>query len=569
MNLLIKNLYKIREANLSFPTGATLITGRNSAGKTSVSNILKAVLSQDPNPSGLPATQYQRYIRKGASEGSAELKFGEDDYVVWDPLGKGNITSGVVPHSSPYCVGGVDFCKSEMKKELRAAKWEKLLIPNDDPKALLKSHWVNSSKELNVIVDTILASGWKEAKNIYESLRKDHKSRWATITGEPRYGAAKAGKWVPERWSPDLAGESEESLQAELVNARDTLQSLQAVRAVSLSEIEKAAHLRDRMIPAFKSELEGIHNKFRTINSELESVKVKWRESGKKLDEMILWVENASIKLNNITQYQCPNCETGFNIEYGEVIVPDELPEDKRSELQEKFETNKAIMDKFEKKRETLQLSMSELTSKRNELERDITYKRIELESMEKQVHLADSEQVDAADEQEISHAEKNVREAEIRLNSFRTYYLALEQHESVVRMDSVCDLLGPNGVRSKVMMENIGRLRKVLEKINDITRWLPIEIDDDYQITSGGWPIQLCADNEKLKTQWAFQIACAAITKSSVVVLDKADALRDESWDGMILLIERLCDINKSLRIIVCATSSDIKNWNRIELQD
>ena len=569
MNLLIKNLYKIREANLSFPTGATLITGRNSAGKTSVSNILKAVLSQDPNPSGLPATQYQRYIRKGASEGSAELKFGEDDYVVWEPLAKGHITSDSMPHSSPYCVGGVDFCKSEMKKELRAAKWEKLLIPNDDPKALLKSHWVNSSKELNVIVDTILASGWKEAKNIYESLRKDHKSRWATITGEPRYGAAKAGKWVPERWSPDLAGESEESLQAELVNARDTLQSLQAVRAVSLSEIEKAAYMRDKLIPVAKNALKATQAKFDALTGEWETRKSKLVESGKRLDEMIQWVKNASAKLDNTTQYQCPSCQVGFNIEYGEVIVPDELPEEKRARLQETMTKNKEIMGKFENKREELVTSIKELTDDRSKLEREIMEQRIQLESMEKQVHLADSEQVDAADEQEISHAEKNVREAEIRLNSFRTYYLALEQHESVVRMDSVCDLLGPNGVRSKVMMENIGRLRKVLEKINDITRWLPIEIDDDYQITSGGWPIQLCADNEKLKTQWAFQIACAAITKSSVVVLDKADALRDESWDGMILLIERLCDINKSLRIIVCATSSDIKNWNRIELQD
>ena len=157
-----------------------------------------------------------------------------------------------------------------------------------------------------------------------------------------------------------------------------------------------------------------------------------------------------------------------------------------------------------------------------------------------------------------------------MNLDVFKQLSEAKMNHDNVVEMDKICTLLGPNGARAKVMEKAMDKVRKILALIQSITGWEQIGLLSDYGITANGRPIKLTADNEKLKAQWSMQIASAILTQSQWVVLDKADTLRDESWAGLVLLMDRIATRYENLKIVVCGTSvggQAGEGWNVIEV--
>ena len=129
--LSISNLFCYAEATIDFEPGPTLITGKNSSGKTSLAYIIGALVSHSQNPAGLSAASAKAYVRDGSIEGSALL-----DGVEWAPPGGLTIPIGAKPSAPPHAVGLVDFFKGRTKND-RAKVWEGMFLP-EDPESILR-----------------------------------------------------------------------------------------------------------------------------------------------------------------------------------------------------------------------------------------------------------------------------------------------------------------------------------------------------------------------------------------------------------------------------------------------
>ena len=561
MKLEIKNLYGFDDAEVNLPPGPVMITGKNSAGKTSIAKIMAALLSHDDNPSHIAATQKKSYIKDGNADGYAVL-----DEVKWQPGSAGiSAPANVKPAASKHAVGLVPFTGYQRSQAQRAALWEDLVLP-DNPRELLESRWTLPSKQLEAVLDAIEKSDWQTAAKMYEDQRRDQKRRWQEITGET-YGAKKAASWTPNNWTPELDGASEEELMAELVNAKDNLTMITSVQAVSASQIEDARHIRDAILPVHEKELEGLQKKASEMEAKRNEMDVKLTTGRKKIREVDEWMENAKKQIEAIPPYHCPKCNTGLDFKANRVVEWQKPSDERIKDLVAKTEEYKPKLLTLKDEIAGLSSDLDLLKQRYSSVYSELNEKKGEITGLRKQAKHADAQVAEAADETQRTAAETLVRTRGQLLDAFKAKEQAQQIHDNVVLLDEVCSLLGPNGARATHLEQNLDSMRLVLDKVVKVTGWLPIRIETDYSVTSNGRPIQLCAKNEQLKAQWALQFASAYYARDKWLILDEADTLRDESWEGLISLVNSVCSKNPELRVLVCATSAHVGDWTEVNL--
>jgi len=564
MKLTVNNVFGFADADIELPQGAILITGKNSMGKTSLANIVGALVAHDDNPCRVSVTSKASYVRDGAQDGYAEL-----NRVKWIPKSGMSIPNGSEPLATRHSAGLVDFIHEAKTRNTREKIWEELFVP-DNPRELLEPVWTLPKAQLDAVVSTIERSGnWNEASKYYEDQRREYKRKWCEITGEQRYGDKKAPKWMPPNWSPDLEGASLEDLQREVVEARESVNAMTAIEAVSVSQIEEAQRIRDVEIPKTEARLNDATQRVSAYEGDLRNLNAEYAAKSKKVRDAESWASEARRILDARAPYTCPHCQGGLSLTDGS-LAPWFAPSG------EELEKKRALYDETIEKIKRAKDNLKSVDNDRRDLESQVNNARAEaseyrgvIRALSAKAAYADREEAVEVDSSARANAESRVREAQIRLDSFERRQLAMQHHDNVVKMDEICDLVGANGARAAHISDCLDRIRGVLNRISSITGWLPIDINHEYQITSSGRPVQMAAKNEQLKCQWAMQIACAYYCKDAWIILDEADTLRDESWDGLVKLVDALTGKNPKLRVLVCATSTviDSDNWTQVQL--
>ena len=557
----ISNLYGIDDANFRIDPGPTLITGVNSSGKTSIAKVMSALLAMDANPSHLSATQSKHYLRDGATDGVAEMLG-----IRWIPKSGIVAPPTTIRPAHPHAVGLINFTGNASALKDRAKLWEGLFIPSS-PKKLLEPLWTLPKKQLDYVVAQIEENNdWDKAASIYEGQRRECKSRWGLITGRT-YGVKIASTWLPATWSPRLDGASKEDLMAELVNAKDSLRFITTTEAVSASQIEEALRIRNEIIPLAEKDLADAQAKHTALQKLKSEFSGKTSDLSTKIENAKSWTVSAKAKLDAVPPHTCPSCSTGLQFKAGTLIEWLPPSKENKTELKKKYDATKKKLSNAETAMKGFESDLVDLNKQIHDSFNTSSEKRGKLRLLEKQAELADFEETEAPDLTVRTAAETKVMECQDDLDAFVKKSQAQKEHDNVVTLDNVCKLLGPDGARGEHMQECMGKIRAVLKRICEVTGWLPLNVDTDYTISSGGRPVQLTAKNEQLKAQWALQFACAYWSKDNFVILDEADTLKDESWEGLEKLVNSVCQKNKNLRVIVCATSTKVKNWNVIEL--
>ena len=560
MELSIKNILGIKEATIDFKPGSTLITGKNSTGKTSIYTVLSALLAQNNNPFHVSAADQKWYVHDDAQEGHATM-----GGVKWQPKTGISAPKGQQALCTPYSVGLVDFCDPKSRKA-RQAIWEDLFLP-DNPAELLKPVWTQTEKQLQAVLDKIEETGdWNKALQMYEDQRRLFKSKWCETTGSQRYGVKVAANWTPPNWNPMLDGESSESLQAELVDARDHLQSMMAVQAVSAAQIEEAQSVRDVHLPNATKERTDLQDRIAIVDKDIAEFRSKEQRMMEKINKAEDWIRKTKKVLTAVPEHYCPHCNEGVEMLEGQLIPWVKPSGEKLDEMRSKYDEVKEKLEKGKKNLKQVKIDNSHLSERKSKLMGEVHEKNGQIAMLKKRAAFADSE-VASIDESAKTKAEDAVRRAHEKLDAFERRETAKAHHNNVVYMDEICELLGPNGARAVHIQECMSKIQKVLDRINSITGWLPIGLTNEYQVTSNDRPIQFCAKNERYKAQWALQVACAYYAKDNWILIDESDALRDESWEGLVRLGAGLTRKNNSLRVIVCATSSEIKGWHEVKL--
>ena len=577
--VIVQNVFRYESLEFEIEPGLTLITGKNAAGKTSLSRVLATLVSGENNPSRFSGTQFGYYVRKGAGDGLARLDMGEDGHIEWRPkTGEVSIPEGMAyPFACPEAVNLVDFTAAGHGPTARAKMWEGLFVPGS-PMELLAPAWEKAGRPvaaLETLVEEIEKSGWNGAENIYVKKRAGAKSEWQLTTGAGTWGGDKAAKWVPPKWDSELEDESLESLEAQLVNARDILDRCVVKVGVDQAAIDAASKLKSEQYDPALEELKkavaaveaarGVaipkETERNAIDDELEKRRVQH-------DRLQMTYARAKATLGSSAPFTCPHCDGGLKTGPGPKmeVVKWEAPdaetrakaEDTIKRADEWFAQYSTWTGTETAKRTALTLELSKLVDAEREAEAHERECRAKCEVLAPQIALAEAEPEEGrGSESERQHAENVVENCRERIRMWKQWTDAGKAHNNVVEYDFICKkILGPAGVRVKLLDEALGNVNKLLANICKTAGWPKTEITPAYDVMVDDWPLQASAESILLRTQWAMEIVFARYRKSDWLILDKGDHLRDESWDGLMELLVAFAKARPHMHIVLAGTS-------------
>ena len=587
MDLTVHKLLNHRHLEVHLRPGVNVVTGKNSAGKTNVATILAALSTQTGNPLLLSAAEKSKYVTRQETEGHATLRWDGKKKATWYPLQLGVSLSGpgkdkeVQPLSIAHAVGLVDFLEKRPAKE-RAKVFESL-FPPPSPASLLEGKLPDY--QLESVVQEIERNGWDSALAIYEHKRREAKDAWQKITGAGRYSDKKGANWVPGDWRMELAGASLDSLQADLQNAKDVVAQLVAQEAISLVNIAEARKVKYEEIPAKEAErVEAVKEEL-AISAVIEEQKL---EIIRIHDLIALTVDNIdklSAILNEGPDFTCPVCNTGL-VECQKDEVLKVWKETKPEELAEAHEQREALrktLKDAQNKRDIVQLELDAQYNKCKAASNVVMRIVGEKQSLHQRAGLADVQPAEGASQLELNKAEE-ARDAILKdVEAKDMMNKATRAHNNVVELDATCQLLSAQGARWQQGQGVVGVINKTLANMSTTAGWPAVVVDPEYSISINDWPLALTAENDRLKAQILLQLAFARVYKPCrMIVLDALDKLYDESWDGLVNLLNRysarMLKERTDIKIVLCGTNlherresfaNDEEPWQIVNISD
>ena len=585
--LKIRNALSHREFECVFSPGATLVTGRNSAGKTSLCRILAALTAQTTNPAHLPATATKAYVTRGEFESWAEL----------DGCGRWNIADGAMerganeekPRALPHTAGLIDFVSGKTALAARVKVFEDLFMPADAA-PLIRAAWGEprgDDRLMAQVIRSVGENGWDAAAGNFDELKRDAGRAWRGVTGEI-YSKRKAAGWRPPDWSSDLEGRSEEDLRLADADARDALNALQVEHAVSQDRIDRAETVRDRDLPEKRAEMSKAADEAAEMKTRFDRAKKAFEAACLDRERLIADLRDSVDERTRLKKLEsdlcaarhaplsCPHCGEPVSIEAGKPVKFD------RRAADAEIEKVTAEWTRIGVKEKKLEAAAKEGRSKAAELgdaardaktewetaRRERARLEAETAALEKQAEDA-GKTAGAGNEAERSALENAVSRSRRDISAFSACRRAAEAHENYVEYERIAKLLGPAGARKAAMDECVGKIRRCLESISGKAGWLPIGITPNYEITSGGHPVQLAAENERRKAQWAIQTAVAMMRpESEWLLIDAADLLRGDSWNGLVRVVDAVTAKLPNLHAVVFATETETpEGWREIKI--
>ena len=564
MKLYAKDILKFEELSVTLDSPVSLVVGPNSAGKSCFAAILAAVSAHNANPLNFSGAARGLYVRDGAAEGMAEM-----NGVQWRPGSGMEWPTDQEPTSSIEAAGLVDFVRRASIPSVRADTW-KNMFKSESSRELLEPVWMLGSRQLEKTIEIIDDRGWKNAEKIYIDQRRAAKQKWKNITGQD-FGQKKAMAWRPDGWQPELDGASESDLTDTLSEARANRDAATVTHAVSEAEIDTARKVRDEEIPALEAKIAE------ATRERAEAMKNK-REAEVKLEKGIDEKRNVEVRgekahkaLEAEPPLECPVCQSGLRMQRGVGL------QRWRALTAEETKRAKEVIKEGAWQLEGIETQImvakgnvndsSEIVRVTQMALRDV---EADLRSARSRARMADMEPQRETHPGVLQALQRQVETASRELEAWRANRSAQEQVESVTQLEEVISLLGPNGPRAAAIRKGITTINAVLQRVEAISGWKPLNLSRDYQLFSGGRPIQAVAKNEQLKAQWSLQIACAIIQGVQWVILDETDTLREKAWDGLVKVIDAISKGMPDLRFVLCATRGvpEPEGWARVELE-
>ena len=142
----------------------------------------------------------------------------------------------------PSAVGLIDFT-GKMKAKERAEVFQSALLP--DPETVLSAVHERLAEylpadDLAGAMEMLKERGWDATEAVYSERGKESKRAWNGVTGKT-WGIKVAADWRPDGWLADFDHLTPQIAEERVTNARDALNALHRVQAISESEQEAAA----------------------------------------------------------------------------------------------------------------------------------------------------------------------------------------------------------------------------------------------------------------------------------------------------------------------------------------
>ena len=550
--LSIRDVLGIRSADIPLPdVGEILeIVGPNASGKTSVALAAAALLTRNANPLGLPAAGSRRAYEREGADGEGQASFGDTTWYV----GSGRITSPPdTPPCRPEAVGLVDFTALRRGKEAAALFQPVLLPPVADvmERVRIELEPYLPPEDLSGTMQMLQEQGWDATLAIFTQRNRDAKRAWATIAGR-HYGSKIAADWRPDGWLADYDSMTPETAAADVAAAREALQALHRVQAVSEAEAERAAAAADEL-PGLRDELEAAKHFARSIEAQLADLALPT------LRQDVTRVEQA-IRLADQTSQgaSCPHCGSLVYVEGGQLLPEPSRGIPDHTALAIALQSAQTALHDAQEKAAALNLTMTEAAGRVHVLHARVQ----DTERLAAKIALPVADQ-DAATIA-LAHAEQDVADAQSAERMVSAEDAARRMHETVGRYTVIVDAIGPRGVRARMIADRLGILNRGLLLLSNRAGWPAVTISDQGYIAWGERPVALCSESERWRAQACIQLTVAAMTGSPLVVLDRADLLDAANREGLRQAVARA---TSKCGVLICSTGEPSTDapWDQI----
>ena len=233
MKIHVRNYRALTAADLELAPLA-LVATHNEGGKTSLAHAVASVLlGSAVVMEGAKASEAGALVHAGAAKAELSIEGPGGSATLNIPPGKPASRGERPPRASRYALGLDSVVWLDAKERARVLLEYLKTAPTKDD--LAKALSDPRPQYVDKLWEHIEQLGWDGAHERAQHTGAKLKGQWEGITSD-RYGSAKAGNWVPEGWSEDLASASLESLEGELNQAKEFLEAAIAGAAVSAEE---------------------------------------------------------------------------------------------------------------------------------------------------------------------------------------------------------------------------------------------------------------------------------------------------------------------------------------------
>ena len=508
------NFRGIRQAELAID-GLTLISGPNAAGKSSLLQAVAAAVSGRTIPlAGLRKADAGALVTTGAANGSVRIA-GDDGHaeIAW-PSAKAK-SEGTPPQATAFAAG-LDHLLDHKSRE-RSQILQRYLGAEPTREDLgaelsgFSAEFVDKVWQRIQDNDTAETSGWDVAHGEAKDKGARLKGQWEQVTGE-KYGERKAASWTPDIWDEDLAATSQESLEDTLAREREYLEGLISEQAVSEDERRRLRELADAQQEREQAAKEA--------SETLAERRQEHEEAKRKRDALPPADKNAG--------KPCPHC--GQPVAVVGSGPRAELQQAEKHITEDELKNRRDAVARADGQVENRKRAVAEAERAANDAERKAQ------EARDAAAKLAElPAEGDQQDSQEVEQARERVRNAEQRLQAFKTYREARQKHQAVQDNAKIVAVLAPDGLRAKKLAEAATAFcRDYVQPFTKAAGWPEVTLDETFTPSLGGRTYALLSESEQYRVRVAIQVAMARLDGSDLVVIDGVEVLDRKGRNGL-----------------------------------
>lgn len=531
-SLSIDNFLGVSKARIKLP-GVTFVAGTNAAGKSSVADAMRYIMTGDSERVRLKKDQGE-LVREGAR--AAEVSIGiEGTAPMTVKLTKTGKTDGIRPFKSgllsSVCMRPATF--TEMQPSERREFLTKLMgleMRGETAEQALKDRGVPQSiiSPLMPYLAGGFSSAYEEAINTTRQLRSD----WKAVTGEP-YGTEKGGEWKPPALEPQPLSNDVRAIIAKLdrdIAAETTLMAQERVKV--LLDADRLVAMRELAVNADESERSLLE-----MGRQHASTSARAGEIRDALDRAPM---------------VCPCCNAALRAgSDGKLHEAETVNQDS---LITELAAVQAKLRELETKQRELTTRWHEERDAKQALERaqsiGIRDEAVIAQSQSRLAGLTSDKDEVYAQLRASMQFENDTASAERREKQ------ATEIHAQILEWTKATDLLSPDGIAAEVLVAALKKLNAELEKSSDLAEFPAVSIHPDAEVRIAGRRLRMCSESERWRAEAVIAVEIARLGGFPIVLLDRFDVLSVQdrgpalTW-AMNIAKERA----DSLRILIFAT--------------
>ena len=414
-------------------------------------------------------------------------------------------------------------------------------------------------KDLAGAMEMLGERGWEATESIYADRAKEAKQSWRAITAR-NYGVRVAADWRPDGWLADFDHLTVQQAEERVTNARDALNALHRVQAVSEAE-QEAAESAKAQLPNALHIMETLKAKGNELAMQLAQLPIN------PLRADIANIEN-EITADNVQmerQQVCPHCNTGLAVRNGKFVLAEDVAViearcaanvDKSAELQTRLHELEKQAAPIGRELEEINAKIRTHTTEANILEREAA-KSGTVQTEGDRAALAQTEQ-------EVEDAREVVKMVSAEADAARL-------HETICRYVEIAKALGPEGVRAKLLEDGLRKLNGGLATIAKASG-LAANGSQGQRQHHLRRPAHSNVQRKRTlaHTEQPSAYPWRAITKSKCAVLDRVDMLDDANRMGLTKAVERVTS-KTGMSVLLCGTGAvgdRYAPWTQVGLQ-